>query len=209
MPIPEELGVEFIDAFWRSLAWQKTTWLGETVARPPTDLLAYQELIARVRPQWIVETGTGDGGRAFFLASICDLVGHGQVLAIGPRKAEHRPEHARITYLVANPVQPATAEQVREIVGDPPDALVVLGSRGSKGRMMAEFNHYSPLVRVGSYVVMEETIVNGHPVWPSFGPGPCEAVKTIINTRGDYAPDPDMERYGLTFNPNGFLKRVD
>lgn len=208
MPIPQELAVEFVDAFWRSLAWRKTTWLGESVAKPPTDLLAYQEIVNRVRPDWIVETGKGDGGRAFFLASICDLVGHGQVLSIGPRKSESRPEHPRITYLVANAVQDATAERVREIVGDAPHALVVLGSQGSKGRMMAEFNHYSPLVRVGSYVIMEDSIVNGHPVWPSFGPGPGEAVKTIINTRGDFASDPDMERYGLTFNPGGFLRRA-
>jgi len=55
---------------------------------------------------------------------------------------------------------------------------------------------------------MEETIVNGHPVWPSFGPGPAEAVKNVINTRGDFAPDPQLERGGLTFNPHGFLKRV-
>ncbi len=206
-PIPEELSEEFIDALWRSHAWQKTTWLGQSVSQPPTDLLAYQEIITRIRPDWIVETGTGDGGRACFLASICDLLDHGRVLSIDPKKAS-RPEHPRVTYLKANPVVDATAERVREILGEHPNAMVVLGSRGSRARMMAEFRQYSPLVPIGSYVVMEDTIVNGHPVWPSFGPGPGEAVKRIINTRGDFAPDPDLERYGLTFNPDGFLRRV-
>jgi cephalosporin hydroxylase len=208
LPIPEELKVEFVDAFWRSHAWRKTTWLGHSVPKPPTDLIAYQEMITRVRPEWIVETGTRNGGRALFLASICELLGHGRVLSIDPRKAEGRPQHPRITYLTANPAQGDTARQVRDIVGDAPNAIVVLGSRGSRQRMVAEFNLYSPLVPLGSYVVMEETIVNGHPVWPSFGPGPTEAVKNVINTRGDFAPDPDMERSGLTFNPHGFLKRV-
>jgi cephalosporin hydroxylase len=208
LPIPEELKVEFVDAFWRSHAWRKTTWLGHSVSKPPTDLIAYQEMITRVRPDWIVETGTGNGGRALFLASICELLGHGRVLSIDPRKADDRPQHQRITYLTANPVHADTARRVRDIVGDTPNALVLLGSRGSRQRMVAEFTLFSPLVPLGSYVVMEETIVNGHPVWPSFGPGPTEAVKNVINTRGDFAPDPDMERSGLTFNPHGFLKRV-
>jgi cephalosporin hydroxylase len=208
LPIPEDLKVEFIDALWRSHAWRKTTWLGQPVAKPPTDLLAYHEMIARVRPDWIIETGTGDGGRTFFLASMCDLVDHGQVLSIDGRDNDKRPQHPRITYLKANTVLDATARRVREIVGESPSGLVVLGSRGSRGRMMAEFNQYAPFVPLGSYVVMEETIVNGHPVWPSFGAGPGEAVKHIINMRDDFGPDPHLERWGLTFNPNGFLKRV-
>ena len=79
IPVPDELRMSFIDAFWRSKEWQQTPWLGSWTARPPTDLMAYQELIASVRPDWIIETGTGGGGRAFFLATICDLIDHGRV----------------------------------------------------------------------------------------------------------------------------------
>jgi cephalosporin hydroxylase len=208
MPIPEELRVEFVDAFWRSHAWRKTTWLGQRVSKAPTDLMAYQEMIMRLRPEWIIETGTGNGGRALFLASICELVGHGRVLSIDTQKSDERREHPRITYLTGHPIHDDTMQRVRDIIGETPNALVVLGSRGSRQRMVAEFNLYSPFVPLGSYVVMEETIVNGHPVWPSFGPGPAEAVKNVINTRGDFAPDPQLERGGLTFNPHGFLKRV-
>src|SRR5256886_3681205 len=208
MPIPEELKVEFVDAFWRSHAWRQTTWLGQRVSKAPTDLMAYQEMITRVRPEWIIETGTGNGGRALFLASICELVGHGRVLSIDTQKSDERREHPRITYLTGHPIHDETMQRVHEIVGEAPNALVVLGSRGSRQRMVAEFNLYSPFVALGSYVVMEETIVNGHPVWPSFGPGPAEAVKHVINTRGDFAPDPQLERGGLTFNPQGVLKRV-
>jgi hypothetical protein len=45
-------------------------------------------------------------------------------------------------------------------------------------------------------------------VWPEFGPGPAESVKQILNARGEFVPDPTMEKYSLTFNPGGFLKRV-
>ncbi len=81
-PIPDELKLNFIDASWRSLAWRNTTWLGQRVKRVPTDLMAYQEIVARVRPDWIIETGTEDGGRALFFASICELLDHGQVISI-------------------------------------------------------------------------------------------------------------------------------
>jgi cephalosporin hydroxylase len=101
-----------------------------------------------------------------------------------------------------------TVEEVRSLVGDEPHAMVILGSRGSRQRVVAEFEAYSPLVPVGSYVIVEDTIVNGHPVWPGFGTGPMEAVKGIINERANFAPDHKLERFGLTFNPSGFLKRV-
>jgi cephalosporin hydroxylase len=87
--------------------------------------------------------------------------------------------------------------------------LVVLGSLpGTNLRIEGEFNVYAPLVPIGSYVIVENTIVNGHPVWPGFGPGPLEAVKRILAQHGEFVADTTMERYGLTFNPNGFLKRT-
>ena len=70
---------------------------------------------------------------------------------------------------------------VAQIVGDQPKGLVVLGSRGPRQRVLAEFETYSQFVSVGSYVIVEDTIVGGHPVWPSFGAGPGEAAKQIIN----------------------------
>jgi cephalosporin hydroxylase len=208
-PIPDDLKSSFIDAFWHSLAWRDTTWLGHRVAKSPTDLVAYQEIVQRVRPDWIIETGTANGGRALFLASICDLLGHGQVVSIDPHVAENRAEHPRITYIEGQAQEAETFARVRAIVGDAPRALVVLGSLpGTNLRIEGEFKVYAPLVPVDSYVIVENTIVNGHPVWPGFGPGPLEAVKRILAQHGEFVADTTMEKYGLTFNPNGFLKRT-
>jgi cephalosporin hydroxylase len=206
-PVPQELTFEFTEAVWRSLPWQRTTWLGRRIETAPTDLLAYQELVAGARPDWIIETGTGDGGRALFLASICELVGHGQVISIDPTHAGDLPRHPRLRYITGVAHDDATVQEVREIVGERP-ALVVLGSCTDRPRTTAEFNAYAPLVPLGSHVVIADTIVNGHPVWAAFGSGPGEAVKQILNTQGEFAPDPTMEKYSLTFNPGGFLKRV-
>ena len=208
-PIPDELKASFIDAFWHSLAWRDTTWLGHRVAKAPTDLVAYQEIVERVRPDWIIETGTANGGRALFLASICELLGHGRVVSIDPHVAENRAEHPRITYIEGQAQDAETFGRVRELVGDTPHALVVLGSLpGTNLRIEGEFKVYAQFVPVDSYVIVENTIVNGHPVWPGFGPGPLEAVKRILAQHGEFVADTAMEKYGLTFNPSGFLKRT-
>jgi cephalosporin hydroxylase len=205
-PVPQDLKDEFIEAFWRSGEWHRTTWLGRSTHRAPTDLLAYQELICRLRPEWIVETRTGTGGLALFLASICDLIDHGRVISIDGYPLGDPPEHPRITYLRGDPAAEDVAAKVRGIVGEPSSSLVILGG-GAGPQVFDAFLNYAPLVPVGSYVVVEGTILEGNPVWPGFGSGPAVAAQQIIVAR-DFAADPWFERFGLTFNVGGFLKRV-
>jgi cephalosporin hydroxylase len=64
------------------------------------------------------------------------------------------------------------------------------------------------LAPVGSYVVIEHTIYNGHPVWPGHGPGPNEAAKRMLARHGEFVDDTTLEKYGVTFNPGGYLKRI-
>jgi cephalosporin hydroxylase len=206
VPVPQDLKTEFIDAFWRSGDWHRTTWLGKWTHRAPTDLLVYQELIFRLRPDWIVETRTGAGGRALFLASICDLIDSGEVLSIDGYPLASRPEHRRISYLQGDPAAERTAARAREIVGGRPKGLVILGG-GAGPQVVAAFHNYASFVPVGSYVVVEDTILQGNPVWSDFGAGPAAAVHEIVD-EGDFVPDPSLERFALTFNVGGFLKRV-
>jgi cephalosporin hydroxylase len=201
--VPEEQRAEFIDAFWRSGEWHRAKWLGKSTHRAPTDLLAYQELIYRLRPDWIVETRTGAGGRALFLASVCDLVGSGQVLSIDDYPLAEAPEHPRITYLRSSPTSEHTAAQVREIAGE--RALLILGA-AEYPEVVKAFENYAQLVPVGSYVVIEDTILGGRPVWTGFGRGPWRAAQKAVRD-GGFVHDPSLE-YALTFNPGGFLKRV-
>jgi cephalosporin hydroxylase len=83
----------------------------------------------------------------------------------------------------------------------------LLGAAGA-GELMRAFEAYAPLVPVGSYVVVEDTIMRGNPVRPDMAPGPKQAVRAILERRDDFAADPEMEKFGLTFNPGGFLKRL-
>ena len=206
VPVPQDLRFEFIDAFWRSGEWHHARWLGRPTHRAVTDLFAYQELIFRLRPEWIVETRTGPGGRAMFLASICDLVGTGHVISIDGNPIGEPPEHPRVTFLRGAPEAESTVAEVRGLLGERPRGLLILGA-ADEPQVTAAFRNYSTFVPPGSYVVIEDTILGGSPVWPGFGPGPASAAQKIVDD-GDFVPDRSLERSGLTFNVAGFLKRV-
>ena len=211
VPVPDDQRDGFVAAYWRSLAWRDSTWMGRPTLNAPTDLLEYQEIVAETKPDWIIETGTRDGGRALFLANLCDLLGHGQVVSVDNRDTPDLPTHPRITYVHGRAHDDDVVDQVKAIVGtDGTDAnaFVILGTRGAQRRMHREFEVYSAFVPVGSYVVMENTILNGYPVEASFGGGPFEANRRILNLRGDFASDTTREKHALSFNPGGFLKRV-
>lgn len=206
--LADELKTSFIEAYWNSLAWTKSTWLGHPVDRPPTDLFAYQEIVGRVRPDWIVDVGTGNGGRALFLASVCELYGRGRVLSVDEQTRPDRPQHPRLIYLQAKTHTEDGFRKVRETVGDGATVLVFIGTRAGRARVVAEFEGYAPLVPAGSYVVVEDTIVNGHPVWSGFGPGPHEAIRQILQRHGEFVADAEPEKYGLTFSQGGYLRRL-
>jgi cephalosporin hydroxylase len=208
VPVPDDLRDAFTVAHFRSLAWRDTRWVGHAVPNAATDLMTYQEILTEVRPDWVIETGTQTGGRAWFLATICELLGHGQVISIAQRQPDDRPEHPRLRYVAAVPHTPGAREQVCRIVGPDPHALVILGSRTRRDPTRREFESFAPLVPVGSYVIVEHTVLNGFPVDASFGPGPHEALRRLMNLHGEFLADSTRERHALTFNQGGFLRRI-
>jgi cephalosporin hydroxylase len=208
-PLSDELKLAAIEAVWDHQAWRATTWLGHPVNRYPADLHVYQELLTDVRPDLVVVAGDdpGLGGRSLFVASVCEQLGHGRVVAVGRGDESERPRHARVVHITGPPEDPAVAQHVAALASGRAGAMVILGL-SDVTRVVSAFEHYAPLVPVGGYVVVENTVVNGRPVVPSFGPGPHEAVVAILGRYGDFVPDPGGERYTLTFNRGGYLRRV-
>ena len=108
VPVPDDLQAAFIEAVWRSLAVEP-----HDVARPSRSQTAPDrpprlpgDHRRACGPTGSIETGTGDGGRALFLASICELLGHGQVVSIGEHSREDLPRHPRIRYVDGVRAQP-------------------------------------------------------------------------------------------------------
>ncbi|MCK7491685.1 MAG: cephalosporin hydroxylase family protein [Comamonadaceae bacterium] len=57
-------------------------WLGVPIIQFPQDMIAMQEIIWKIKPQVIVETGIARGGSLVYYASLLELLGRGQVLGV-------------------------------------------------------------------------------------------------------------------------------
>lgn len=185
-------------------------WLGHSLFKCPLDLWLYQELISADRPDVIVETGTYRGGSAHYMATICDLIGHGRVVTIDvdPWSDVARPRHKRLSYLTGSSTDPAIVAKVRNIIGSSKKVLVILDSDHSFAHVLAELRIYEQFVAVGGLLIVEDTNVNGHPTFLDHGPGPSEAVDAFLTETPDFIADRGLERFLLTMNPRGYLRRV-
>jgi len=190
-----------------NMTWRNTFWMGQPILKCPLDLWLYQELLHRVRPEVVVETGTAFGASAHFLACMMDLVGTGRVITIDIYDRPNRPTHPRVTYVTGSSVDPEVVSRVRQMVGPASPVLVILDSDHSMAHVARELEAYSPLVTSGSYLVVEDTNLNGHPVDAAYGPGPMEALDAFLATKPPFAHDPATDKFLLTFNPRGYLRR--
>ncbi|MHB8488385.1 MAG: CmcI family methyltransferase [Candidatus Dormibacteria bacterium] len=188
--------------------WLDTRWLGVPAWKCPLDLWVYQEIIQELRPALIVECGTAHGGSAYFLASICDLLGSGEIVTIDVETKPGRPIHPRITYILGSSVDSDVIAQVQSRVPATGNVLVILDSDHRAPHVERELSLYSGMVTLGSYLIVEDTNINNHPVGPGFGPGPMEAVSSFLETNHQFLVDEGRQKYHLTFNPRGFLRRV-
>ncbi len=188
--------------------WRDTHWLGVRTLKCPLDLWIYQEILQELRPELIIECGTMFGGSAAYLASICDLVGSGKIVTIDIETKPDRPVHPRITYVLGSSVDPKIAAQVGAMLPANGHVLVILNSDHTAAHVARELDMYAGFVTVGSYLVVEDSNINNHPVLPDFGPGPMEALEHFLKNNDQFVIDEGKQKYHLTFNPRGFLRRT-
>lgn len=196
----------FYDEAERGGTWKNTSWLGVPAHKCPLDLWIYQEIIHELRPDVVIETGTYKGGGALYLASLCDLEDHGRVIAIDIDPQPGLPQHDRITYLTGSSTSEEILEKVRGELGG--TTMVILDSDHSAQHVSAELRAWAPMVSVGHYLVVEDTNLNGNPILPEWGPGPREAVEEFLRETDAFEVDQSREKFFMTFNPTGYLRRV-
>jgi cephalosporin hydroxylase len=188
--------------------WDSTSWLGAPCKKYPTDLWIYQEIIFENKPDLIIETGTLYGGSALYLGSLLDLVGHGRVISIDLEVREARPHHNRVTYVTGSSTESATIAQLEPLLRDSVTRMVILDSDHRKAHVEEELRIYSQYVTPGQYLIVEDSAINGHPVYGKFGPGPFEAIATFLKGTNDFVVDKTREKFFLSANHNGNLRRI-
>ncbi len=186
------------------------SWMGYELLKCPLDLWIYQELIVRERPDLIIEVGTYKGGSALYLAHICDAVGKGAIITIDI-DASHalvRPRHERICYVLGSSLDPEVFSSIRSAAEGKSRVMVILDGDHHCDHVLKELRLYQSLTKPGDYMIVEDTNINGHPTYPEFGPGPWEAVSRFLEGNADFKADRSCERFLLTMNPRGYLRRV-
>ncbi len=195
--------------------WDINRYLGFGIKQMPLDLWLYQELIYRHRPTFIVQTGVCDGGSILFFAHLLDLINADPTSKVVGIDIERTPSaerlerlgHPRVHLITGDSTAPEILAEARSVIVPGP-GLVVLDSDHNMTHVLREMHQYAPLVEVGSYLVVEDTNINGHPVSEDWGLGPYEAVAEFLHRRDDFVPDDLWKRNMFSFHQGGWLRRV-
>lgn len=193
--------------------WRTTRWFGIVTHQNPMDVWMLQEILYEVKPDLMVECGAFHGGSAALWATILEEINpDARIISID---IEDRMQEARklpvverrVEFIVGSSTSPDVVARVRERAAGK-RVVVLLDSDHSRAHVLEELRSYAPVVGVGSYLIVQDTNINGHPVLPEFGPGPWEAVEEFLRDTAAFEVDRSRERLLFTFSPNGYLKRV-
>lgn len=197
------------------------SWMGRPIIQLPQDMMAMQELIWNIKPDLVIECGIAHGGSIIYYASLLELQGHGEVLGIdrdirphNRQAIESHPMFKRIRMIEGSSVDLGVVEQVRALA-EGKKVILVLDSNHTHEHVLEELRLYAPLVSVGSYCVVMDTVVEDMPAdaFPDrpWGPGdnPKTAVWAYLEENGDFEIDQQMnDKLLISVAPDGYLRRV-
>lgn len=213
-PSRDEVIRQFHELSYRDLkTWRENRWLGIHTEQNPNDVWVTQEILHEVRPDFVVETGTRFGGSAALWATLLQQINpQARVITIDIEDqvtdARRLPVVQRsVDFLVGSSTAPEIVAQVQQRVKGK-RTVVILDSDHSRDHVFKEMQLYAPIVSTGSYLIVQDTNVNGHPMLPAFGPGPWEAVEAFLPDHPEFQVDSTRERLLFTMHPRGYLKRV-
>lgn len=198
------------------------SWMGRPIIQFPQDMVAMQEIIWRVKPDLIVETGIAHGGSLIFYASMLQLIGKGMVLGIdidirshNRQEIENHPMYDRIQMIEGSSVAPEVVDQVKEIASNKEVIMVILDSNHTHDHVFQELNAYAPLTTTDSYCVVFDTVVedmpeNSFPNRPwGRGDNPKTAVEAYLKANDNFVVDQEIDnKLLISVAPGGYLRRV-
>ncbi len=205
---------EYHKWYYNTLVWEKTTWEGIGCKKSVSDMWNYQEILFELKPSLVIEFGTYNGGSALFFASVMRRIGEPfKVLSVDVNHANLDPavrDDPDILFVESSSIVPAIAERIRHLKNEFPGKIfAILDSDHSMDHVLNEMKLLRPILSAGDYLIVEDSMLNGHPNLPAWGPGPYEAIEAYEDEfPNDYTHDVAREnKFGWTFAPYGFLIR--
>lgn len=211
-------------------------WLGLPIIQYPQDIVALQEIVWRVKPTLIVETGVARGGSVILSASLLALLD--ATGATDPGRTAHNPgrrcvigvdidirpwnraaveDHPLSSYIrlvEGSSTEPRVIEAVKDYVHPNDVVMVILDSNHTHDHVLAELRAYARLTSPGSYCIVFDTLIEHLPPEALFdrpwgmGNSPLSAVAEFLREEPDFIPDEVIDgRLMLSVAPGGFLWR--
>ena len=194
----------------KNIVFNKCHWMGVCALKNPLDAWIYQEIIYNIKPDIIIEIGSDEGGSTLYLAHLLDIIGKGEIISVDISREKFKVRHDRIILVTGDSSSAEVFGKISKICENK-KVLVIHDGDHSKKQVSKDMELYSSLVSVGSYLIIEDSIVDLFHPWDGlggFGEGPLVAINEFLKSNANFIIDRDCERYIITYNPRGFLKRI-
>ncbi len=212
---------QYLQAAWVNKTHYSYTWLGAPIVQLPDDLVRLQEVILKIRPAVIIETGVAMGGSMLLYASLCQLLEHGRVIGVDHHIRDEAKAHIaawpslanRIHLIEGDSTAAETIAAVHAHVGDTSPTLVILDSAHHATHVYAELNAYAPLVSIGSYIIVADgclqdmaDVPRGKTRWRD--DNPLIAVQRFLAENPHFQYNPPSPQSHLSHLSGGWLQRI-
>jgi cephalosporin hydroxylase len=232
LPLYSREAFDLLSDEWVRVGWDQKypysfAWFGRPVIQLPEDMIRIQEVIYRVKPDVIIETGVAHGGSLVYYATLCKAMEKGRVVGIDIEIRPHNrsaieahPLKPWITLIEGSSVDESTVAQVRSLVREGETVLVLLDSNHTREHVAAELELYAPLVTSGSYIVATDGVMELVADVPRAGAGwrtdnPSEAARQFAERHPEFVleqpewPFNESElRRNVTHWPDAWLRRT-
>ena len=223
---------EILSEFWVKVGWNQKyvytfTWLGRPIIQLPEDMIRAQEVVYRLKPDVIIETGIAHGGSLIFWASICKLMGKGRVIGIDIEIRPHNRQAIEshelfpwITLIEGSSTDADITEKVKSMINSKEVVLIILDSNHTKQHVLNELNAYHDLVTPDSYIVATDGLMRelhdvprGAPAW--LYDNPYEAAIEFVRNHPDFSIEQPVWPFNeseldksITHWPGAWLRKI-
>jgi cephalosporin hydroxylase len=231
-PIGSPEAFKLISQAWLRSGWDTKyvygfSWMGRPIIQLPEDIMRIQEVIYKIKPDVIIETGIAHGGSLIFYASLLKAMEKGRVIGVDIEIRSHNRQAIeahemsdRIVMIEGSSIDKNIVDQVREKVIPGERVLVILDSNHTRSHVLSELRAYAEFVSIDSYIVACDGIMQDVVGAPRTNPewkidNPQSAVKDFLAESDNFILNEPIFPFNesqiidrVTYWPNAFLKRV-
>jgi len=232
IPLYSREGFELVSDLWVKVGWNEKysysfSWFGMPIIQLPEDMVRMQEVIYRLKPDLIIETGVAHGGSLVYYASLFEAIGKGKVIGIDIEIREHNRKAIesheffhRIDLIEGSSIDPEIVAKVGAMIPAGATVLVILDSNHLRDHVKNELELYSPFVTEGSYIVSTDGVMRdvsdvprGEGTW--IDDNPAQAAEEFVAECPDFRieqpawpfNESDLDR-NITHWPSAWIKKI-